>query len=207
MFSDACLHMEWFRSGAEATVVIENWLQPCTGLTGRRPVRAPAPPTPRGREACTPIVEKLYRWIGDERPKVIDEAPIAKAMNDLVNHREPLSRFFDDGRLRLDNNGCELQLRRQVAGRKNWLFSGSDDRTYWNATATSLVASCQLHGIEPWAHLRDVLSLLPTWPLSRAFELSPKAWNETRKQTETHQRLRALRLGRDDDGHSPERTA
>lgn len=163
--------------------------------------------TSNRRDACTPILEKLYRWIADERPKVIDEAPIAKAMNYLVNHREPLSRFLDDGHLRLDNNVSELELRRQVVGRKNWLFCGSDDGAHWNATATSLIASCQLHGIEPWAYLRDVLTLLPTWPLSRALELSPKGWNETRKQTETQQRLRALRLlGRDEDGHAAERT-
>ena len=106
------------------------------------------------------------------------------------------------------NNVSELELRRQVVGRKNWLFCGSDDGAHWNATATSLIASCQLHGIEPWAYLRDVLTLLPTWPLSRALELSPKRWNETRKQPETQQRLRALRLlGRDGDGHAAERTA
>jgi hypothetical protein len=34
-------------------------------------------------------------------------------MNYLVNHREPLSRFLEEGRLRLDNNLSELELRRQ----------------------------------------------------------------------------------------------
>ena len=34
-------------------------------------------------------------------------------MNYLVNHRESLRRFPEDGRLRLDNNLSELELRRQ----------------------------------------------------------------------------------------------
>lgn len=117
----------------------------------------------------------------------------------MENHRVPLRRFLDEGALRLDNNVSELQLRREVVGRKNWLFCGSDDGAHWNTIAVSLIASCQLHGIEPWAYLRDVLILLPEWPKSRALELSPKLWNETREKDETRQRLAGLRLlGRDE---------
>lgn len=109
-----------------------------------------------------PVIDKLYAWIAAERPKVADEAPIAKAMNYLVNNRVPLTRFLDDGLLRLDNNPSELELRREKVGAHNWLYCGSDDGAHWNATVVSLVASCQLHEIEPWAYLRDVLTLLPS---------------------------------------------
>ncbi len=65
--------------------------------------------------------------------------------------------------------------------------------------AVSLVASCQLHGIEPWAYLRDVLTLLPSWPAKRVLALAPTNWNETRQQPETQQLLASLRLlGRND---------
>lgn len=47
-------------------------------------------------------------------------------MNYLINQRDALSRFLEDGRLRLDNNLSELELRRQVVGRANWTFCGSD---------------------------------------------------------------------------------
>jgi len=36
----------------------------------------------------------------------------------------------------------------------------------------SLVASCQFHDIEPWAYLRDVLTLLPSWPANQVLALS-----------------------------------
>jgi hypothetical protein len=72
----------------------------------------------------------------------------------------------------------------------------------------SLVASCQLHGIEPWAYLRDVLTLLPSWPAKRVLALAPKYWNETRQQPDTQQRLAALRLlGRNDVSHAEDTTA
>ena len=164
-------------------------LDPTTGVTDGA----------KRRELATPILEKLYRWIAEQRPGVGDETPIAKAMNYVVNQRVPLSRFLDDGVLRMDNNVSELELRRQVVGRKNWLFCGSDDGAHWNAIATSLIASCEFHRIEPWAYLRDVLTVLPGWPISRAIELAPKYWNETREKPETQKRLAELRLlGRGD---------
>jgi transposase len=156
---------------------------------------------------AAPVLDRLYAWIAGERLKVADESPIAKAMNYLVNHKVPLTRFLDDGVLRLDNNLSELELRREKVGAHNWLYCGSDDGAHWNATAVSLVASCQLHGIEPWAYLRDVLTLLPCWPAKNVLALSPKYWNETRQQPETQQRLAALRLlGRDDASHDADTT-
>jgi hypothetical protein len=164
--------------------------------------------TEKRRTAAEPILKKLYAWVDAERPKLVDESPLAKAMNYLANHREPLERFLEDGRLRLDNNISEVQLRRHKVGAHNWTFCGSDDGAAWNATATSLIASCQLHGIEPWAYLRDVLMLLPGWPSREVLQLAPKFWNETRQQPETQQRLAATRLlGRLDEVHASNSTS
>lgn len=168
---------------------------PSTGVTD----------TAKRRAAAEPVLQQLYRWIELERPRVVDDSPIAKAMNYLLNQRVPLSRFLEDGRLRLDNNCSEVELRRQVVGRANWTFCGSDDGAEWNATATSLIASCQLHGIEPWAYLRDVLTLLPSWPKRDVLQLAPKFWNETSQQPETQRRLGTARLlGRFDGRHAVE---
>jgi hypothetical protein len=106
------------------------------------------------------------------------------------------------------NNLAEAELRREKLGANNWLYCGSDDGAHWNSVVVSLVASCQLHGIEPWAYLRDVLTLLPAWPVNRALELSPKLWNKTRQKPETQELLGSLRLlGRDDPSHATDTTA
>ena len=162
----------------------------------------------RRKADAAPVIDRLYAWIEAERPKVEDDAPIAKAMNYVVNHRVHLTRFLDDGILRLDNNLAEAELRREKVGANNWLYCGSDDGAHWNAVVVSLVASCQLHGLEPWAYLRDVLTLLPAWPVNRALELSPKYWNETREKPETQQLLASLRLlDRNDASHAQDTTA
>jgi len=162
----------------------------------------------RRRALAQPILAKLYSWIATERPKLVDDSPLAKALNYLVNQREPLARFLDDGRLRLDNNISEVELRRQVVGRHNWTFAGSDDGAEWNAIATTLIASCRRHSIEPWAYLRDVLTLLPSWPKRDVLQLAPKLWNHTRQQPQTQQRLAAARLlGRFDEVHALDSTS
>lgn len=40
----------------------------------------------------------------------------------------------------------------------------------------TLLASCQLHGLEPLGYLRDLLCLLPGWPVQRVLELAPVKW-------------------------------
>ena len=62
---------------------------------------------------------------------------------------------------------------------KSWIFVGSDDGAPANATFTSLLASCRMLEIEPWAYLRDVLCLLPRWPAHRMLELAPVNWADT----------------------------
>ena len=108
------------------------------------------------------------------------------------HQREALCRFLDDGRLPLHNNISERALRREAVGRKNWIFLGSDEGGRVNTLFVSLLASCQMHGIEPQGYLRDLFCLLPSWPRRRVLELAPVYWTETLKQEDAQQRLAAL---------------
>lgn len=138
-----------------------------------------------------PIVDRFFDWCDQHAEGVLDETPIARAIGYARNQREALYRFLDDGRLPLHNNISEQQLRRQAIGRKNWLFVGSDEGGDVNSTFVTLLASCQMHGLEPWAYLRDILCLLPSWPHKRVLELAPAYWNETLENTDAQQRLDA----------------
>ena len=69
------------------------------------------------------------------------------------------------------------------------VFVGSDEAAEVNTTFVSLIASCQLQGIEPWSYLRDLFILLPLWPRSRVLELAPAHWHKTLEQKDTQQRL------------------
>jgi hypothetical protein len=158
------------------------------------PPLAQAPPDKRllVRQAeAAPVVERFFTWCDERSLQVLDETPIAKGVGYARNQRQALQRFLKDGRLPLHNNWSERELRREALGRKNWMFVGSDDGAEANATFVSLIASCQLHGIEPWGYLRDLLCLLPGWPHRRVLELAPSRWKETLEHADTQQRLAA----------------
>lgn len=151
-----------------------------------------------------PVVDAFFDWCDARVDTVLDDTPLAKAIGYVRNQREALHTFLRDGRIPIHNNGSERELRRQAVGRKNWLFVGSDDAGEVNATFVTLIASCEMHGIEPWAYLRDLFCLLPRWPKSRVLELSPARWTETKENPRTQQLLaadvfRQLSLGAYDD--------
>jgi transposase len=137
------------------------------------------------------IVDGFFTFCKEEEARALDETPTAKAIGYALNQRVALQRFLDDGRLPIHNNGSERALRREAVGRKNWLFVGSDDAAEVNAAFVSLLASCQLHDIEPWAYLRDLFCLLPSWPVRRVLELAPTNWKQTLENQDAQQRLGA----------------
>jgi transposase len=158
--------------------------------------RAHADASRREREAVRRmksklIVDEFFEWCDAEAELVLDESPMAKAFGYALNQELALRRFLDDGRLPLHNNISELNLRREVIGRRNWLFVGSEDGPNANTTFVSLIASRRMLGLEPYAYLRDLLCLLPSWPKHRLLELAPAYWKKTLEQNDAQQRLDA----------------
>lgn len=60
-----------------------------------------------------------------------------------------------------------------------------------NATFVTLLASCEMHGLEPYAYLRDLLCLLPSWPIHDVVELAPANWRATVARPEVQEKLDA----------------
>jgi hypothetical protein len=99
------------------------------------------------------VVQRFFAWCEATVVTALDETPLAKGLRYALNQRDALVRFLEDGRLPIHNNQSEQALRREAVGRENWLFIGNDDAGDVNASFASLLASCQLHRIEPWAYL------------------------------------------------------
>ena len=161
----------------------------------------------RRKALAEPILKDLSTWLECERPKFVPSSPIEVAMGYIQRQWSGLTRFLDDGSLRLDNNPSELELRHQKVGAKNWLFCATDGGAEWNAVVVSLIASCRMHDIEPLAYLRDVLSLLPSWKMDRILELAPLNWRQTLQKPETQQDLKRRQLICYDVDHAARHTA
>jgi transposase len=67
-------------------------------------------------------------------------------------------------------------LRIVALGRKNFLFVGNPDRGESLAGLYSLIATCDLHDVDPLEYLRDVLLRVDTHPAAKLDELLPNRW-------------------------------
>jgi transposase len=81
-----------------------------------------------------------------------------------------------DGRLPIDNNWCENQIRPWATGRKNWLLACSLRARRHSAAIMSLIQSAKLNGHDPFAYLKDVLTRLPTHKSSDIGALLAHRW-------------------------------
>jgi len=111
-----------------------------------------------------------------QRQRVSDGGATAKALDYSLRRWVALTRFVEDGRLPIDNNWIENQIRPVAIGRNNWLFAGSLRAGQRAAAVMSLIQSAKLNGHDPYAYLKDVLERLPTQKNSRIDELLPHHW-------------------------------
>ena len=81
-----------------------------------------------------------------------------KAVNYAFNQREAIYRIFEDGRLELTNNRAERAVKEIVMGRKNWLFSVSEQGARTNAVYQTLIKTAELNHLSPWKYLEWLLT-------------------------------------------------
>lgn len=139
-------------------------------------------------EFLRPHVESFFVWVQQQRALFRDQRGYTRsALEYAHNQRDALTRFFDDGRLVLTNNGAERAIKAVALGRKAWLFCGSDDHAKSTAALYSLIASARLHRLDPEEYLRCIIRLVPLWPEDRMLELSPLFWARTRARLDANQ--------------------
>ena len=129
----------------------------------------------RQRES-KPLAEAFKEWMLLQRQRVTDGSATAKALDYSLKSWGALTEFLDDGRLPIDNNWIENQIRPIAIGRNTWLFAGSLRAGQRAAAVMSLIQSAKLNGHDPYAYLKDVLARLPTHKNSQIGELLPHRW-------------------------------
>jgi transposase len=75
-----------------------------------------------------------------ERSQVLPKSPIGQAIGYTLSNWAALERYCEDGDLEGDNNGAERSLGGVAVGRKNWMFSGSDNGGRTAAILNRLIA-------------------------------------------------------------------
>jgi len=100
-------------------------------------------------ERSRPAIKQLLEWALEHRGTVLPKSKMGKAIEYMLNLWEGLTRFLDDPRVPLDNNGAERALRGVVVGRKNHYGSRSKRGTEVAALFYTLFETAKLSGVNP----------------------------------------------------------
>ncbi|MBF0427174.1 MAG: IS66 family transposase, partial [Magnetococcales bacterium] len=108
-----------------------------------------------------PILQQLRGWLEESLATVPPKSALGMALHYLADQWSRLIRYLDDGRLEIDNNRVENAIRPFVIGRKGWLFSDSVRGVKASANLYSLIETAKANGLEPFAYLRHLFTVLP----------------------------------------------
>ena len=103
---------------------------------------------------------------------------MTRALTYARERRSGLEVYLTDAEVPIDTNHLERALRAIPMGRKNWLFCWTELGARQVGIMQSLIVTCRLHGIDPYACLVDVLQRVGEHPASRVQELTPRLWKE-----------------------------
>lgn len=128
------------------------------------------------QQQARPAADTLHAWLLAQRARVPDGSATAKAIDYSLKRWRALTHYLDDGRVPIDNNWVENQIRPIAVGRGNWLFAGSLRAGQRAAAVMSLIQSARLNGHDVYAYMKDLLERLPSLPDSRISDLLPHRW-------------------------------
>jgi len=130
------------------------------------------------RDQALPVVDAFFGWIHTQRQRtdLVNSAPLAKALVYADNHQAQLRVYLGDPAVAIDTNHLERALRVIPMGRKNWLFCWSEVGAEQVGIIQSLLSTCRLHDVDPYAYLVDVLQRIALHPSKDVEQLTPRCW-------------------------------
>ena len=102
-----------------------------------------------------PVIEAFERWLDRQQPE--KGSRFEKAINYSQNQRKYFRTYLEDGRCSLSNNLSENSLRVVTVGRKNWLFSDTQDGANASMIIYTMIEMAKAHGLDPYLYLKYLL--------------------------------------------------
>ena len=138
------------------------------------------------QELARPIMEAMKLWMETEGVKYSESSQIGKAITYAYTRWDNMMRYLEDGRLLLDNNLAENEIRPITLGRKNYLFCGNHEAAQNMAVVCSLLATCRNHDVNPRDYLNDIISQMPYHTKAsheELLQLLPHKWKLTHPES------------------------
>jgi transposase len=176
-----------------AVFAVEDEIEKLREEYARRGEELPAQTALRLRQSKSkPVLEKFKVWVEDLLPGTPPKSALGQALTYTHNQWEKLTRYLDHADVPAHNNYVEQQIKQFAVGRKAWLFNHDKLSAQASANLFSLVLTCRVNEVEPYAYLCHLLDVLPTISTAEALEaLLP--WNAKPLLAKQNQPEKAVR--------------
>ena len=125
-----------------------------------------------------PVIEAFLSWA--ERLKLpADNESLKKAVKYVKNCKPYMMNYLQDGHCSLSNNLSENSIRPLVIGRKNFLFSDTQDGANASMMAYTIIETAKANGLDPLKYIRYILTNRPSAKMADEELESFMPWNET----------------------------
>jgi len=140
--------------------IVDEALRRIAGLYAiEKAIRGQPPELRRAerRARSAPQLADRHLWLGRQGARVSTKSDLGRAIAYGLDHWAGLSLFIEDGRVEMDADPVETQSRPVTLGRKNALLAGHDEGGRSWACFASLIATCKLNRVEPYACRKPTL--------------------------------------------------
>jgi transposase len=137
---------------------------------------------PDGRRAVRqnlshPLVDEFFAWLSAQAARVSRKSDLGVALTYMLKRQDGFRLFLEDGCVDIDSNLVENAIRSPAMNRRNALFAGHDEGGRNWARFASLIGTCKMNGVEPYAYLRDLFTRLANGHLAKDIDdLMPWAY-------------------------------
>lgn len=119
------------------------------------------------QELSRPLADEFFTWLKAQAARVSRKSDLGEAMAYILKRQDGFRLFLDDGHVDIDSNLVENAIRSPAMNRRNALFAGHDEGGRNWARFASLIGTCKMNGIEPYAYLRDLFIRLANGHLKK----------------------------------------
>ena len=102
-----------------------------------------------------PLVNGFGVWLDEQRSRVSPRSRLGEKLTYIANQWDGLLAFLYDGRVEIDTNFVENRIRPVKLTAKNALFAGHDEGAAAWGRVASLIETCKMNGVEPYAWLKE----------------------------------------------------
>lgn len=128
-----------------------------------------------------PLMVEMKKWLEEKAVRYSENSLTGKAVTYTYTRWDNMMRVLDNGRLLLDNNLAENEIRPITLGRKNFLFCGNHESAENMCVIQSLLATCRNHDINPRLYLNSVIASMPYFDKAShedLCQLLPHVWKQ-----------------------------